>query len=311
MLDLKETLCKYKNLTESSEEIEEKIYYFQKESLLNLVKHVQYLTHNEHRVYGEYFRLHMYPFIVQASITCRALQKPLGYAGDYEMMRMLYDNSYEGTTHLGRLIHKYFIETNSIAIAVRNRLIMIPQLIIEYINRKNISILSVACGPAYEVTDILKNSYLCKVTLLDQDKEALQAAKDRIPNNPNVSYLNINIKTLFKNPKIVGNHDFIYSMGLFDYLNDKEAKIICKCLFSALNPGGVLIIRNFSINTPKKDRYAIEYWGDWNLIYRTEEQMLSLVPNDETCTKYKLLYEDLGVQMFLCIEKSSIIKSKI
>lgn len=264
-----------------------------------LYDHTKDLTIEQQNKYKTYFRKYTHKYFLQAAIVSRAFYKPLGYAGDYETMRMCYENKYEGTSLLGKTIHKYYIKNTNVGNCVRNRRIMMLMLIRKY---KKTNILSVACGPAFEVKRILQDNRLCTISLLDQDINALNVAKEKIGENPNVNYLHMNIKSLLKNPDI-GTYDFIYSMGLFDYLNDIIAKRLCKALYDILNPGGILVIGNVDTNVSHIiDKLILNYLCEWHLIYRNQEQMAALVPYN---AKYHIIYETSRTQMFLIIEKVS------
>jgi len=46
----------------------------------------------------------------------------------------------------------------------------------------------------------------------------------------------------------------------------------------------------------------MEYWLDWVLYYRSEEEFLRLVP-DKTVRQARVLFEDTRSQMFLHVKK--------
>jgi len=99
--------------------------------------------------------------------------------------------------------------------------------------------------------------------------------------------------------------DLIYSAGLYDYLHDKGARRLTKNLFDLLNPGGTLIIGNFSPNNPPDVRFAMEYLYDWMLIYRDESEMYRLADGipESDIEKMTLLQEPRGINYFLKIVK--------
>jgi extracellular factor (EF) 3-hydroxypalmitic acid methyl ester biosynthesis protein len=109
---------------------------------------------------------------------------------------------------------------------------------------------------------------------------------------------------MLKNPELGkswGNFDYIYSMGLFDYLTPPVAKAVIGKLYQILSVGGEMIIGNFHISNAS--RYYMEYWLDWVLYYRTEHDFMDLlknVPSAET----KIVFEDTGSQMFMQVKKS-------
>ena len=95
-----------------------------------------------------------------------------------------------------------------------------------------------------------------------------------------------------------GHFDFIYSLGLFDYLTDPVAKAVVNKLTELLAQDGEMVIGNFHI--ANRSRYHMEYWGDWSLIHRTEEAMQNLVQNGFSM-KSRVFFEDSENQVFLHI----------
>ena len=68
--------------------------------------------------------------------------------------------------------------------------------------------------------------------------------------------------------------DFVYSAGLFDYLNDKLASKLIDKLYHSVSSGGTLLIPNFAPGLLEQG--YMETFMDWKLIYRNEEQMIQL-----------------------------------
>jgi len=269
-----------------------------------LNENVQYLTQEEHDVHEKHFRDRLTTFSAGAALLFRGLSRPLGYAGDYETMRMCYDNSYEGTTLLGKIMHKYTTEFTR-SQAVRNR----RGLIAGFAEGKR-NIMSVACGPAAEVGFMAAQNpdTMVSVTLLDQDKEALDFARAQLANvdlnHVKVTYINMSVYTIIKDASVdLGRFDMIYSMGLFDYLNDSAAKKLCAKLLGMLAPDGELIIGNFHVRCP--NRYLIQYWCDWPLYYRTEVAMYQMVPAGGQQYASCIVYEQTKTQMFLKVRRVS------
>ncbi len=97
-----------------------------------------------------------------------------------------------------------------------------------------------------------------------------------------------------------GKFGFLYSMGLFDYLTAPVAKVVLRSLYSLLEPGGELVIGNFHVHNPTQLYMA--YWMDWVLLYRSEAEMLALAEGLEGA-EAKVVFEDTGSQMFLCVRK--------
>jgi len=288
------------------------------ESLQDLGKLVENYSNEEHERHGFYFRKQMWSMIMSSPIMMRTNLKPQGYAGDFEMMKMIYDNNYIGNTIFGMIMHKHPLE-HPAAQAVRTRRKLITQSFhdIEKTNlwnkQKKLSILSVACGPAYELQDILSESddySKYHFTLLDQDPSALEAAKNLVRNlgakfdtKLDVTYLNESVRTMLTTNQIAdkwGQFNFIYSMGLFDYLTPPAARVVIRKLFQLLAPGGEMVIGNFHVSNPS--RIYMEYWLDWVLYYRTEDEFKELLSSEATA-ETSVFFENTGSQMFLHVKK--------
>jgi extracellular factor (EF) 3-hydroxypalmitic acid methyl ester biosynthesis protein len=98
-----------------------------------------------------------------------------------------------------------------------------------------------------------------------------------------------------------GEFDFIYSMGLFDYLTPRVASAVLLMLFQLLKPGGEIIAGNFHTSNPSK--YYMEYWADWVLYHRTEQEFGDLLGND-ALAEIDIFFDDTGSQMFLHVRKT-------
>ena len=291
---------------------------FLDEKLDDLEQIVAGFNKNEHEHHGFYFRKQLWNYILCAPFMARTNLKPRGYSGDSEMMRMLYANTYQGDSTFAKILHKHPLK-HPAAKAVRNRRKLISQMLVKLKNKERprpenpIKILSVACGPAFELQDILKSetdSSIYHFTLLDQDRHALFEAANLITQIENsldtkipVTYLNESVRTMLKTAKLEkkwGQFDYIYSMGLFDYLTPPVAKAVLNKLYQLLVTGGEMVIGNFHVSNPSK--YYMEYWLDWVLYYRTEEDFMDLLGGISTADA-KVSFEDTGSQMFLQVTK--------
>jgi extracellular factor (EF) 3-hydroxypalmitic acid methyl ester biosynthesis protein len=179
---------------------------------------------------------------------------------------------------------------------------------------RKIRVLSVACGPAFELQDVLTSAQDCArfhFTLLDQDKSALSEAaaliatiEKKFNTKIEVELLNESVRTMLATPKLDkmwGQFDYIYSMGLFDYLTPPVARAVIEKLYQILKKGGEMVVGNFHISNAS--RYYMEYWLDWVLYYRTEQEFIDLLKNVPTAES-RVLFEDTGSQMFLHVDKA-------
>ena len=292
---------------------------FLKDQANELTRLVAGFNQKEHRVHGNYFREQLRVFVFGYPLGARSLLKPRGYAGDSELMRMIYLNDYEGDTTFSKLLHKHAVEHRA-SQSVRNRIALIARMINDFQSRSNelsgdrLKVLSVGCGPAFELENIFrysKNPNNFYFTLFDQDPAALRDAADTVRGveknqgiRPVVDYIRGSVRTMlfsrrFKQER--GQFDFIYIMGLLDYLSSRVGKAVLGRLYHLLKPGGELVAGNFHVSN--QSRYNMEYWGDWFLIHRTEADFKKMFANDGD-GRVSVFFEDTGNQMFLHIQKS-------
>jgi len=113
-----------------------------------------------------------YKIVQEASFNWQIMNKPFGYAGDAELMGLIYRNQFEGKTPFGMLIHKHAVETKACQ-AVRNRKDFLYDQIMDVLSRNGTGtkILSVAAGPVEEIQDALKNYSGEKVSFLGLDHD--------------------------------------------------------------------------------------------------------------------------------------------
>lgn len=284
-----------------------------------LVDIVSRLPEGQVQHHGYYFRRQLWSSILSAPIMARTNLKPRGYIGDSEMMRMIYFNDYRGDSTFGSILHRHAVGQPA-AQAVRNRRVELANLVRDFVERRTksagrdqVSILSVACGPAMELNEILRTPEDCArihYSLLDQDKSALQEAatgvehiEKRLGTSVSVRYLQESVRTLLVNRALEehwGNFDFIYSMGLFDYLTRPVAAAVLRKLYALLLPGGEMIIGNFSKTNPTLP--YMSFWMDWAIIHRSDEEMMELAEGLPGA-KAAIRKDETGIQLLLHVLK--------
>ena len=273
----------------------------------------------EHERHGFYLRKQLWNIIMCSPFMARTNLKPRGYSGDSVMMGMIYANGYDGDSTFAKILNKHPLNLTG-SQAVRNRRALIAKKLSEIKSRRGnhhkakYKVLSVACGPAFELNDLLLTSEDCdtfQFTLLDQDKYALfEAAKivdqieKRLGRTVPVTYLNESVRTMLATRHLEekwGQFDFVYSMGLFDYLTPPVAAAVIRKLYDLLIPEGEMTIGNFHVSNPSK--HYMEYWLDWVLYYRNESEFKELL-GDVSTAETRVSFEDTRVQMFLHVRKN-------
>ncbi len=277
------------------------------------------LPEKEAQEHAFYFRKLLWNVILCSPVMARTNLKPRGYAGDYEMMRMIYANAYEGDSSFSRLLHKHPVEQPG-AEAVRSRRGYIAGWVREYLRRAGkaaprgrVHILSVACGPAFELKDILVSAKIARrlhFTLFDQDQYALLEAarvvaqlEQSLGTKISAEYLRESVRAMLFTKQLQerwGRYQLIYSMGLFDYLSPPIAAAVLARLYELLLPGGQMVIGNF--HPSNSSRTFMDFWLDWVLIYRSEKELRDLA-RELPGARVSVTSDSTGIQLFLHVGK--------
>lgn len=271
------------------------------------------LSAETRKVSIDFLRQKLNHLIYQAPFAERVYYKPLGYAGDYEMMNLIYKKENIGKSLFARCLQRYYINEPA-AQAVRNRadylIGVITKALENSTEKRPFRMLSVACGPAMEWQRLLpklgKFDFPIVVDLLDQDEHALLSTQNRLrqlrathPAQVTFQFLHKAIKNIIVRGTEHKEYDLIYSAGLFDYLSDPVAFTTAKQLFNSLRPGGKLVIGNFNVGNPTQ--VVMDYALDWELIYRSELDLLELFSNVGGALRVER--EPLDINLFCVITK--------
>ncbi|MFQ5787952.1 MAG: hypothetical protein ACE5H1_08210, partial [Thermodesulfobacteriota bacterium] len=240
-------------------------------------------------IYKEYFRHHLLDLFLTAPFINRSYKKPLGYAGDYEMMNMLYQNQYEGKTLFGKFLNGHIWQSPA-SQAVRNRVPYLVNKMLMILSdstpKIGASITSIGCGPAKEVQEFILHGIEadnCEFNLIDAERSALRYCQDKVLEAKHSRGVGTKIKILNKsvaeilrnkNNPLSAKQDLIYSVGLFDYLSADLCISLIRIFYENLKPNGTLIIGNF--DPSNETRNYMEYAMEWHLIYRNGQDMLDL-----------------------------------
>jgi len=257
----------------------------------------------------------LHPYFMSSPFPYRCYNKPLGYAGDYEMMNMIQRENAEGPNLFSKFVNAFYTNI-PIANSVKNRTDNLVRLIKEGVKKseelnREYSSLSIGCGPALEIKKFLENNspkVKCNFKLLDFNEETLnfavtQANSFKSENVNIIGELN-SVHELLKrsiSDKLEEEkYDFVYCSGLFDYLSDKICSKLIKLFYSMVKPGGKVFVTNMHSNN--HDHRMMELLLEWYLIYRDEKNMANLVPG---LGEQKLYTDKTGVNLCLEINKSA------
>ena len=288
------------------------------EAFEETVKHVPEGREGTHK---SYLRRLVHQLFLCAPYPYRTFHKPLGDAGDYEMVNMMMRDPFEGGSLFAKGLNYAFLETPPV-IAHRNRIDYLTDMLREEVGRctrlgRRANILSLGCGPAQEIQRFLKEeelSDMCTVTLLDFNDETVNFTRNKLTEiraqSGRVTLISILEKSVQDMLKQQGrgddelnweSFDIVYCAGLFDYLSQRVCKRLTEVFVRLLRPGGLLVLTNVSTENPSKG--CMEYLLEWNLVYRDRTQMLELVPSSADLLESKLKADATGVNHFLEIRK--------
>lgn len=233
----------------------------------------------------------------------RTFHKPLGYAGDYEMVDMIMRNPYEGGSLYAKMVNLWFLRQWP-AEAHRNRIKYLKRVLLEESLRgarrgKPIRILNLGCGPAREIQEFLAEDAIsdhAQFTLLDFNAETidhvggvLASLKHRHSRRTGIEIQKKSVHQVLKEgsrPVVssttsghadAAKYDLIYCAGLFDYLTDRTCKQLTNIFYNWLAPGGRISVTN--VDDCKPFRHMLEFVLDWHLIYRDVNKGRKLLPD--------------------------------
>jgi extracellular factor (EF) 3-hydroxypalmitic acid methyl ester biosynthesis protein len=281
-----------------------------------LAELVKSLSDDEHERYRRYARQLVTPLLIEGPFARRAFEKPLGYPGDYEVMNMLYRDHAEGDSLFAKVLNIHGTQEPA-SVANINRLEYLSDIGISVCERHTgtpVRFASIGCGPAREVASLLQRrpdlgSHL-SIALIDQEPKAIEYCEKTLSpltheTGAKFEFVRESIRTLISNKqlsRVLGARHFIYSAGLFDYLNTRTFQALLHSLYEALIPGGTLAVGNVGTHNPS--RQVMEYYLDWFLIHRSEEELLRLARSlAPTPASVRVDAEKSGVNLFLLITK--------
>jgi SAM-dependent methyltransferase len=223
----------------------------------------------------------VYPALLEDPFVRHSAVRPRGYAGDAELLDFIYasDNVRPRVDHAsarGRELYRYSSAT-SITQAVRNRLSMSAQeadRIAESGRRPRV--MSIACGHLREagIMGCVREKSFGRFLAIDQDEVSLELVRQQW-SDAGVEPVQMSARQLIRSDdEHLGSFDFIYVLGLYDYLSNETGAHLLRRIVEFLQPGGKAWIANF---VPDLVPAAfMEGVMDWWLIYRQPHDLEGL-----------------------------------
>lgn len=221
-------------------------------------------------------------FFLQDPFTRWSFEKPRGYSGDAQLLDFIYGHhSIAGevakATPLGRALYDYTKDASS-SVAVRERRDLLTSHVDDIAAKRGgeAEILTIAAGHLREANRsiALQERGLKRWVALDQDPLSVGSiARDFAGSR--VEAVDGSVRSLLTKSQKLGQFDFIYAAGLYDYLAEKVAvKLTRRCL-EMLKPNGVFLFANFARDI-QVDGY-METFMNWALLLRSEFDMWQII----------------------------------
>lgn len=239
----------------------------------------------------------------------RLQQWPRGYPGDFETVEYLCGGRSRAARGTIAEICETYSLTRSIAQQHRNKVQhQAARIMRTLLERPGAArVFSVACGSCPDFRRIAAHlpSLLGELWLNDSDSDALmfsaralQPIRDRLHLRPGNA-----LKVVAKTAKNLGpSFDLALAGGLFDYLSDKQAVYLVEQACALLRPGGTFFFTNIERGNPY--RPLIEYFGDWFLIERTEEDVMRICAAAGVASdRVSIAREESGLTLLIEIRK--------
>lgn len=263
----------------------------------------------------------LHPLLLSSPFMYRIFRKPLGHAGDYEMVNMILRDPYQGSSLFGKLLNAYILSQKP-AVAHRNRVQYLTEKIGEETRRllasgKSIRILNIGCGPAQEIQMFLERdpvSNRADITLLDFDEETLDFAsrailefKERHHRSTSLKFVKQSVFAMLKETRksqwVPLEYDLIYCAGLFDYLGDSVCRELMGIFYKLLAPSGLFVGTNVDAGIPIRN--IMEYLFEWHLIYRDAEGFVALAPAEAGPGGVALKADPTANNLYLEVRRTS------
>lgn len=217
--------------------------------------------------------------IAQCPLSEHARTRPRGYPGDAELLDLIYQHEaagpkIEGASPVGRAIYDVTVAVSACESVRQRRRIIAAKIDDVCASNRGARILSVACGHLREaeLSHALREGRQGALIAVDQDPLSLAEVQTY---GGRVEARRVTVRDL-----IVGSHDlerfdFIYAVGLYDYLQGSTAARLTRRLFGLLDGGGTLLLANFLKGIWEAP--YMEAYMDWHLFYRSEAEIRGLL----------------------------------
>lgn len=230
---------------------------------------------------------------------------PRGYPGDFETVEYLISGANLAQDRLARSCEAYAL-SRSIAQQHRNKVHHQAVRLMRTMrsNPGQTRIASIACGSCPDLRLIADQlpSLAGQLWLNDLDADALAFSERALrPLSAHWHFRRVDALT-FARRLDRGTFDLVLAGGLYDYLDERTATLLIQLAYRALAPGGIFYFTNIASGNPY--RTLIEYFGNWTLIERTEEDIYRYCENAGICrSNVTIKRDETGLALLIEVAK--------
>jgi extracellular factor (EF) 3-hydroxypalmitic acid methyl ester biosynthesis protein len=259
----------------------------------------------------------LHPLLLCDPFLHRSFTKPLGYAGDYQMVNMILGKTEASLNAYARVISGFNLRSAPAA-AHRNRIRILRNVLRREARRRageghRLRVLNIGCGPAGELVRFLEQddvSDTCDLTLVDFNEEtlahaerSLRTAIEKGGRRAALRMVHQSIHELLEaaatgKTGTMGEYDLVYCAGLFDYLSDRVCRKLTHLYCRWTAPGGVVVATNVHARNPI--RCYMEHIAEWYLVHRDEQQLERFAPEGAAS---RVFSDPTGVNIFLEVHR--------
>lgn len=263
--------------------------------------------------FNEYVVSELLPYLMMSDCVAYCLKQAQGYHGDYVLIKKIYENHPRGVGVIGEMIDRAFLALPpcDFVRTRANTMIRYIYSIIESNGYSDMNVASISCGPAYEVFSIFDGigkeyPFTLNFSLYDFNESAITYLDDQIDKND----LRDQIKPTYCDKltflyscdaPIANSQQFVYSLGMLNYLDDKAGIALINRMYDMLNPGGTAVVSVF--NTVEHSRFAMEVLLNWQVNFRDEESLSELFQQSKFNSSFERCWQESDIGSFASITK--------
>ncbi len=262
--------------------------------------------------------------------------RPIGCPGDYRIPDRIFEPAPPGSSLFEKTIHSWLMSSPP-GEAVGYRTHFLAETLRSEAARcreagRSPKIFSIARGPIQELEEFLGDSEEpspARFTLLGFSREAVMDTRDAVNRMRRLRRPSIQAEFVGKSVNQVlaeGNrlikgegcpnggkamqrehYDMIYCSSLFHHFSDRVCQRFMEIFYGMLAPGGLIVVSDLTPRNPL--RHLMNFVLDENLIHRTRQEMLALVPRNLPSEYYRITEVPNGVEVFLHVLKPESVPS--